>query len=106
MLHPQGKNVKEDQFEAIGNMLSTATWELPNAQEFQNDLVQPDFLGVQAIPPSTSVAVVPTPKIDPNAPASDEQWKKMNKMVAWLDSDFVFRKYPFPPFPQSCVFVH
>ena len=45
MLLPQGKNIKKDEFDAIGDMFSKVNWELPMAEEYKNDLVQPQFLG-------------------------------------------------------------
>ena len=84
MLHPQGKNVTETEFAAIGNMLCQATWELPAAEEYKNDLMQPSFLGLPGMPQASSQALVPQPvaRTDPNAPATDDQWKKLAKMAA------------------------
>jgi hypothetical protein len=84
VLHPQGKNVTESEFAAIGNMLSSATWELPQAEEYKNDLAQPAFLGVPGMPQSSCQALVPQPppRTDPNSPATEEQWAKVAKMVA------------------------
>ena len=78
----QGINVDEEQFDALGDMLSSAQWAFPVAQEYKNELVQPAFLGLTAVPKADSQAIVQTPpKFDPAAPASDEQWRKLNKMV-------------------------
>ena len=83
MLHPQGKNVTDAEFTAIGNGLAAATWELPAAEEYKNDLVQPAFLGMPGGHHfAASTAIVPVPKTDPNAPATDDQWKKLAKMAA------------------------
>ena len=79
----QGINVDTTQFDALGDMLSSARWDSPQAQEYKNDLQQPEFLGVMGIPTSASQSIVPQPpKLDPSAPANDDQWKKINKMVA------------------------
>jgi len=81
----QGKNLKDgDEFDAIGDMLSAAKWDLPAAQEYKNDLVQPCFPSVEGVPKAASqnLAVVPAARPDPEGPATDEQWKKVNKMVA------------------------
>ena len=83
MLHPQGMNLSQDAFSAVGDMLSSAEWALPMAQEYRNELSQPSFLGLEACPQSTSQTMVATQaKNDPAGPAIDEQWKKINKMVA------------------------
>jgi hypothetical protein len=74
--------VEEKEFDALGDMLASAQWAFPAAQEYKNELVQPSFLGVAAVPKADSQAIVQTPpKFDPEAPASDEQWRKLNKMV-------------------------
>ena len=97
MLLPQGKNIKKDEFDAIGDMFSKVNWELPMAEEYKNDLVQPQFLP-QRVPKSLSNAIVPQQaKPDPNSPVSPEQWTKVEKMVAWLRTIqflLIFRKYP------------
>jgi len=99
VLHPQGKNVNEPELSALGNMLGSASWQLPQAEEYKNDLVQPAFLSIQ--PQATSTAIVAqTVKPDPNGPATEGQWTNVNKMVAWF-THLVFRK-PIP-FPQSAV---
>ena len=87
MLHPQGKNVSEDEFRAIGNGLGAVTWELPQCEEYKGDLVQPAFMGMPGVPLALApngTAICPAPQKDPNAPASEEQWKKLAKMAAWL----------------------
>ena len=74
--------MEEKEFDALGDMLASAQWTFPAAQEYKNELVQPSFLGVAAVPKADSQAIVQTPpKLDPAAPAADEQWKKLNKMV-------------------------
>ena len=79
----QGINVKGEEMDALGDMLSSAQWNFPEAQEYKNDLVQPAFLGLAEVPKSTSQSIVPaTPKMDPNQPAAEDQWKKLHKMVA------------------------
>ena len=90
-MHPQGKNVNEQEFAALGAGLLSGSWELPAAQEYKNDLVQPDFLqpwgmpGLPSIPHASSQALVPQPpKPDPNSPADQKQWDKVSKMVAWF----------------------
>ena len=97
VLLPQGKNVKEDEFDALGHMLSSAKWELPMVEEYKNDLAQPQYQASSSlgVPKSTSNAVVvQQPKPDPMSPATPEQWIKVDKMVAWLRTSFfvlVFR---------------
>jgi len=84
VLHPQGKNCTGQEFNALGDMLSTSSWELPQMEEYKNDLVQPEFLGVPAIPKATGVALAlqEQKRPDPNGPTNQEQWKKVEKMVA------------------------
>ena len=84
--NPQGKNLQEPEFQAIGDMLCKASWELNQAEEYKNDLVQPSFLGVEAVPKSSAQGLVASvaARADPAGPASDDQWKKVNKMVAWF----------------------
>ena len=83
MLHPQGKNCSGTEFNALGDMLAGMAWEMPAAEEYKNDLVQPDFLDIPGVPKSSTCAVaIAEKKPDPNGPASPEQWKKVDKMVA------------------------
>ena len=83
VLHPQGKNIKEDEFNALGDMLASMSWELPQVQEYKNDLAQPEFLGLSGVPASTSQSVVlPGSQPDPAGPCSQQQWAKVQKMVA------------------------
>ena len=84
--NPQGKNLKDPEFQAIGDMLlQPESWELNQAEEYKNDLVQPSFLGVEAVPRSSAQGLVPAgARPDPEGPASDDQWTKVTKMVAWL----------------------
>jgi hypothetical protein len=83
-LQPQGKNIKENEFNAVGDMLAGMTWELPGVQEYKNDLLQPAFLNMPSCPQSNSQALVPIPgsKPDPNSPCTPDQWAKVSKMVA------------------------
>ncbi len=81
-MRPQGKNIKESEFSAIGDMLAQMSWELPQVEEYKNDLVQPSFTG-PGVPQSSSQAIVPvSSKPDPNGPCTADQWAKVNKMVA------------------------
>ena len=113
MLLPQDKNIKKDEFDAIGDMFSKVNWELPMAEEYRNDLLQPQSLGLPSVPKSFSNALVAQQaKLDPNSPISPGQWTKVEKMVAWLRTNpflkLVFRKYPssLPPhLPVLCSFV-
>ena len=84
VLHPQGKNLnKEEEFSDVGDMLAAIQWELPSLQEYKNDLAQLEFLGIPGVPASTSQAMVATgSKPDPHGPCSQEQWAKVQKMVA------------------------
>jgi len=84
VLHPQGKNVVEPEITQLSNALASATWQLPQCEEYKGDLMQPQFLGMPAIPgaPPGSTAMVPQPKTDPNSPATDTQWKKLATMAA------------------------
>ncbi len=50
VLHPQGKNVAEAEFNAIGDMLAGVSWEILDTEEYKNDLEQPDFPDVPGIP--------------------------------------------------------
>ena len=90
MLHPQGKNVNDSEFNAIGNSLGQVNWELPQCEEYKEDLMQPAFMGMPGVPlalapngcAGTAIAPAPQPKFDPQAPATDDQWKKLAKMAA------------------------
>ncbi len=78
----EGKNIKDTEFSALGDMLAQMSWELPQVEEYKNDLVQPSFTG-PGVPLSNSQAIVPvTTRTDPNGPPSADQWAKVNKMVA------------------------
>jgi len=81
-LHPQGKNIQESSFQALGDMLAQVTWEMPQAQEYMNDLVQPAFLGEMVPKSSTACLAIAAKTPDPAGPSCEEQWKKVNKMVA------------------------
>ena len=80
----QGKNIDGSEFNAIGDFLSSAKWDVPACQEYKNDLVQPDFLQpVQGVPKAATGSLIPSaPKPDPESPATEDQWKKVAKMVA------------------------
>ena len=89
MLHPQGKNVTEPEFAQLAAGLASATWQLPDCEEYKGDLVQPQFSGTSgatypAIPgaPQLMQALPPVAKTDPNSPATDTQWKKLASMAA------------------------
>ena len=83
VFHPQGKNLGVPEFNAIGDMLASTSWELPQAMEYKNDLVQPQFLGVAGVEKAESDAIaVQSAKVDPLGPPSAEQWSKVHKMVA------------------------
>ena len=86
VLHPQAKNLSNnDEFCAVGDMLAAVKWELPDVQEYKNDLAQPDFLGIPGGAASTSQTMVATgSQPDPNGPCSQQQWAKVQKIVAWL----------------------
>ena len=83
VLHPQGKNIKEDEFTAIGDMLAQMSWELPQVEEYKSDSAQPEFLtqALAAPPSSSGHLALPCAKPDPNSPATPEQWAKVQKMV-------------------------
>jgi len=64
-------------------LLSSAKWELPACQEYKNDLVQPSFLAIEGVPKAATASLIPSaPKPDPESPATEDQWKKVVKMVA------------------------
>ena len=64
-------------------MLAGVSWELLGAEEYKNDLEQPDFLGVPGIPHAASQSLVAaTAQPDPNSPCTPKQWEKVSKMVA------------------------
>ena len=44
VLLPQGKNIKTEEFDAIGVLFPKENWELPLAEEYKNDLAQPLLL--------------------------------------------------------------
>ena len=63
-------------------MLSAASWELPMAEEYKDDLVQPCFLNNGSGESSLAVVSSAPSKPDPNGPAIPDQWQKVGKMVA------------------------
>lgn len=99
VLHPQGKNIKEDEFHALGDMLASISWELPQVQEYKGDLMEPEFIALSGVPASTSQssALAPSSQPDPNGPCSQVQWGKVQKMVAWLRFSLQITFSPFPP---------
>ena len=92
VLIPQGKNITLDETHAIGDMLSSVDLELPVAQEYNNDLTQPQFLCGGVPESSSSSLALPSPPPQPNDPISQEQWAKADKMVAF-GSELVFVYY-------------
>ena len=104
VLHPQGKNIKEDEFHALGDMLASISWELPQVQEYKGDLMEPEFIALSGgVPAITNQSSAPPPSShpDPNGPCSQVQWIKVQKMVAWLR--FSLQRI-FSPFPPCLVF--
>ena len=81
MLHPQGKNVTEPEFAQLAAGLASATWQLPDCEEYKGDLAQPQFSAMPAVPGAPQ-ALPPVAKTDPNSPATDTQWKKLASMAA------------------------
>ena len=79
---PQGKNVTEDECGALQAMFGDASWELA-ADEYKGDLVQPEFPERQGacLPQTTPQASKPA-QIDPEGPASDQQWARISQSVA------------------------
>ena len=65
-------------------------WELPHLEEYKNDLQQPAFLGVE-IPVAVSTTLERAEVPEAGSKVNDEQWIKVNKMVA--GSVFVFSLY-------------
>ena len=84
--NPQGQNVDQEEFTALAHFLTLDDFALPDAQEYQNDLVQPQIATIPGVPPSRSTTIMPaaicTPKPQPNDPATEDQWKRSAKMVA------------------------
>ena len=79
----KGKNLNGGEFQAMSDMLGSAQWNMPAAQEYRNDLVQPAFLAIEGVPRAASSSIMPAaPRIDPEGPATEDQWKKCVKMVA------------------------
>ena len=65
------------------DMLSQMQWELPAVQEYKNDLLQPDFLGLPSVQPSSShTLAAQSPQPDPLGPCTTKQWANVQKMVA------------------------
>jgi hypothetical protein len=71
-------------------MLANVAHAIPLAEEYKNDLVQPDFLGITSVPKSHSSAIAVQSPTDPDSPILPEQWAKVDKMVAWLRASFVY----------------
>lgn len=79
---PTGENIKDDEFCALGEMLATMKWELPQVEEYKGDLVMPSFLS-QGVISQASIAIgAPSHKPDPEGPCNVDQWAKVQKMVA------------------------
>ena len=83
-LTKQGKNVKVETFDAIGDTLKDLKWELPQCEEYKGDFPQPAFapmcpmiVGSNA-PPQMALGNAPSPQ---QAPLNDQQWEKVNSMV-------------------------
>ena len=74
--------MEKDEFEALGDWMAGENWALPNPEEYRNDLAQPAFLAVSGVPTSKSTTIEVHRKVDPNAPATEDQWVKAAKMVA------------------------
>ena len=81
-LAPTGKNIQDDEFNALGDMLARAKWDLPEVEEYKGDLVMPSFLPQSLGNQVTPNQVAPSAKPDPDGPPSAEQWAKVQKMVA------------------------
>ena len=90
--------MNKDEYNALGETFSSLKWELPGVQEYKNDLVQPDLASVAGVPKSDSSALaIAEPPIDPKSPATEKQWAKCNKMVAWFCAklNFLFQNIFF-----------
>ena len=82
MLPPtQGKNLDQEPFQAVGDMLGAATWELPAAEFNKGDLLQPTFAQSSSGSSGSNIVPVQPAKTDANAPAPPVQWDKVAKMV-------------------------
>ena len=79
---PTGENIKEDEFCALGEMLATMKWELPQVEEYKGDLVMPSFLPQALVNITCQTSIATSLKPDPEGPPSAEQWAKVQKMVA------------------------
>ena len=79
---PQGKNITADECSALQAELGEVTWELA-ADEYKKDLAQPEFL-LQLQEESKPPPVQQQPVVDPESPATDGQWERISKSVAWL----------------------
>ena len=78
-----GKNLQQDEHDALGDMFSSLSWELPSVQEYRNDLVQPNVPLSASVPLSTcSTIAIPDALADPNSPVTDKQRVRVTKMVA------------------------
>lgn len=78
----QGKNITVDEFEALGDMLGSAKWEMCAPEEYKNDLAQPSFLVNQSAS-NCQLALLPQQaKPDENGPCTEKQWLKVKAMVA------------------------
>ena len=66
-------------------------WELPMCEEYRNDMMQPAMHDAPGIPAADSVSIERAVVPDALSKVNDEQWVKVNKMVA--GSVFVFSLY-------------
>ena len=81
-LAPTWENITDDEFQALGDMLSSMKWELPEVQEYKGDLAQPPFLIQGLANQQANMPAIMNKKPSPEDPATDEQWGKVQKMAA------------------------
>ena len=86
-------NLTEQESDALGDLLTSISYELDMPQEYKNDLaplmLQPAWSGAPGVPgPSTSTqAAAPTPLLaikdeGPEGPPDDSQWERASNLVA------------------------
>ena len=61
-MNQQGKNLEPTQYKALGDMLKSAEFSLPDVQEYKGESGQPMFVN-QLMDTPSGIAVPPTPRV-------------------------------------------
>ena len=81
----EAKNVTKDEFDSISGMLGSLKWDLPECEEYKNDIPLPRFLPAAAAA-SLTAGGAPPPAFaiisKDDAAVSEAEWLKVDSMVA------------------------